>query len=802
MLALSTRVSLAQETPPAAAQQQVQALKRMGATQEQILARLKTSGLTREQVRDRLRLAGYDPNLADQYFDELARTDSVKAGTATESRYTRPLTPPSGSLVAALKRIGVLMPDDSLDVAMPRPDTVRTDLTRRREIEKEPQVFGRELFSASTQFDPVMIGPIDPGYRLGPGDELTLLVTGDVEVAYELQVTREGYIVIPDVGQVIVNGLTLAEAKNRLNERLARVYSGINAGSAQADVTVGRLRSKLVYVVGEAEVPGAHTLSGSATVFSALYKAGGPALNGSFRRIEVRRNNRVIRQVDVYAYLLHGDKSGDVTLEQGDVVFIPLVGPQVTVEGEVRRPAIFELKEGERLEDVLRFAGGAAADAAIERIQIDRILPVTERRPGRERVLVDVELTSLARGEVVPMQDGDRIKVLKISETRRNRVEVSGDVQRPGEYEYRAGMTAWQLIENAGGLLPSAFTPTAHVVRIDPSDSTTSIVRVVLDDPASPDHASRVALGDLDELVIFGRSKLANPRKIEIYGYVKNEGVYTYADGMTIQDLVLIAGGFTEGAAESTAEVARRVPAGAGRDTLATVHRVPLDLNGSAKGSGLTSFPLREGDQVFIRRLPNFQVLATVDVTGEVMYPGPYTVSGRQERVSDLVARAGGLTAEAYAPGLRLFRDGKPIGVNFQKALKNPGGVDDIAIEAGDRLEVPRYDPTVLVTGAVTFESRIPYEKGLSLDDYLARAGGVTDDGNASKASVRYPNGAVRTKTQIMGIRRVPDVQPGSTITVPVKAPNSGFNWDSFLSKTLAVMSTVATLIVAYSAIN
>jgi polysaccharide biosynthesis/export protein len=271
---------------------------------------------------------------------------------------------------------------------------------------------------------------------------------------------------------------------------------------------------------------------------------------------------------------------------------------------------------------------------------------------------------------------------------------------------------------------------------------------------------------------------------------------------MTIQDLVLIAGGFTEGAAESMAEVARRVRGGIGRDTLATVHRVPLDFHGNGKGSGLTAFALQQGDQVFIRRLPNYQVLETVDVTGEVLYPGPYTVSARRERVSDLVARAGGLTSEAYAPGLRLFRDGKPIGVNFQKALKDPGGVDDIAIEAGDRLEVPRFDPTVLVTGAVTFESRVPYQKGLSLDDYLVRAGGVTDEGNASKASVRYPNGAVRSKTRIMGILRVPEIQPGSTITVPEKTPNSGFSWDNFLTKTLAVMSTLATLIVAYSAVN
>jgi polysaccharide export outer membrane protein len=790
---------------PVAAQQVdslAAAREQFSPAQQRILDRLRQSGLSREQMRQRLRQSGYDPNLADRYYDELnAPRDS--AGNRMASSITRPLPQPSGSLVSALQRIGVLQPTDSVaEVMRPRPDTLRTRVQPRRPETEEPQVFGRELFAATTQFDPIMAGPVDPEYRLGPGDQLTLIVTGDVELAYELQVTREGYVVVPDVGQVIVNGLTLEQAKARMNDRLARVYSGVQVGSTQADITVGRLRSKLVYVVGEAEVPGAYPVNGSATVFSALYRAGGPALNGSFRNIEVRRGNRVIQQVDVYDYLLRGDKSGDVTLEQGDVVFIPVVGPQVTITGSVRRPAIFELKPGEDLATVVGFAGGVHADAAIDRIQIDRILPISERQPGRERVLVDVNPADLARRANVQMQNGDHIRIFRIPAVRRNRVAVEGDVQRPGEYEYRVGMTALDLINNAQGLLPSAYTRAAHVVRLNLADSSTSIVRVVLDDPASADYAGKVPLHDFDRLSIFGRAALANPRKVEIFGYVKNEGTFNFSDGMTIQDLVLLAGGFQEGAAEALAEVARRT---SGIDTVAEIHKVPLDMRLSSasdtKGSSeIQPFELREGDQVFIRKLPGYAPLSTVEVAGEVVYPGAYTVKSRQERVTEIVRRAGGLTEEAYARGLRVVRDGKQLGVDFPKALKNPGRADDIVVQAGDRLEIPRLDPTVLVTGAVAFETRVRYERGLSLEDYLSRAGGVTDEGNAGKASVRYPNGELRTASRTLLIKRTPRVEPGSTITVPVKSGQEGINWDQFFSKMLTIATTFATVVVAINA--
>ena len=777
---------------------------RLSPAQRALLQRIRESNLSREQIRQRLRDAGYDPNLADRYFDELTPPDT-SATVSRSSRITQPLPRPSANMVEALRRIGILaigdtLPDDAdeeIDTVAPRR---RAETTRSL----EPQVFGRELFAATTQFEPAVTGPVDPDYRLGPGDELTLIVTGDVEVAYDLQVTREGYIVVPDIGQVLVNGLTMEQMKSRLNERLGRVYSGVQRGTAQFDVTIGKLRSKLIYVIGEVEVPGAYQLSGGASVFSALYRAGGPSINGSFRSIQVRRGNQIIRTVDLYSYLLKGDRGSDIRLEQGDVVFVPVVGSQTTVVGSVRRPAIYEMAPNEGLADAVAFAGGVAAQAAVERIQIDRILPPGQRKPGMERVLVDVALEDLNRGRTIPLMDGDRIRISAISDARRNRVAVVGDVQRPGEYEYRAGMTAKDLIDAAQGILPTAYTLAAQVIRLDPADSSTSMVRVSLDDPTSPDYAGNVRLQDLDEMVVFGRAKLANPRRIEIFGYVKNPGTYAYSEGMTTEDLILLAGGLKEGALDTEAEVARRVATSNSSDTLAEVRRVPIDLglDGDQRARALPLVPLAEGDQVFIRRSPAYDLLSTVEITGEVVYPGPYTVDSKAERVSDIIARAGGLTPEAYARGFRLFRDGKPVAIDLPRALANRGKGDDLVIEPGDRLEVPRLDPTVLVTGAVQFESRIRYERGLSVQDYLERAGGVLEEGSASRATVRFPNGEVRSSTRTFGIRRYPRVEPGSTIHVPVRSQTGGVNWERVLTTSMTTLSALATIVLTIRAIN
>ncbi len=781
------------------------ALRRTGMTVSagEILQRLRESGLTREQVKQRLRQAGYDPNLADQYFDELAKPDSAGAPRSI-SRITQTLPRPSGNLLQALTAINLLPPGSV--VADSLPDRPARRPARDSLTLAQPKVFGKELFSASTtEFQPIMSGPVDPDYRLGPGDELLLLVTGEREVGYNLEVTREGYLVIPEVGRVQVAGLTLEAAKRLMNTRLARVYSGIRTGATDFDISMGQLRRNLVSIIGDVDFPGVYQVSGGATVFNALYQAGGPNDNGSYRSIEVRRNNRVVKEVDLYDYLLRGDKGGDIRLEQGDVVFVPLVQRQVTVTGSVRRPAIFELKPTESLRDVLVFAGGVVADAALDRIQIDRILPASERQPGVERTFVDIPMEQIRAGAPIPLHDGDQIAVFNIATERRNRVAVSGDVHVPGVYEFRDGMTAQQLIGNAQGLLSTAYTAAAHIIRRNTVDSTNSMVRVSLDDPNAPNHASRVRLNDLDELVVFGQARLVNPDSVEIFGLVKREGTYSFSQGMSVQDLVLQAGGFREGAYATQAEVARQRSTSSVRaDTLARLFRVPLSLPiaGDSTRLRVEEFELAPGDQVFIRRLPGFLPLETIEVLGEVVYPGIYTVESDAERISRVIRRSGGLTANAYARGFQLIRDGKQVGVNLPAALERPNGPNDLIIRAGDRITIPKYDPLVLVSGAVAFESLVRYEAGFSVEDYLNRAGGTLPEADKDRISVRAPNGELRTTRSVLSFTRYPSVEPGSVITVPEETNKQGTNWDAILTRSLSVVSTLATLILAARALR
>jgi polysaccharide biosynthesis/export protein len=806
LLALSTlTLPISAQVRPDSVARQLRQLAGQRLAPTEILRRLRESGMTREQVRERLRQAGYDPTLADRYFDQLERVDTTGVpGALRNNRLVQSVPMPSGSLIDGLRRIGVLLPGDTIVPA----DSVGLDPTRpRRRAARDsldPQVFGKELFAtASPQFQTVLEGPVDPDYRMGPGDEFTLIVTGDVELMYELTVSREGFVIIPQVGQVPVAGLTMEQMRNRLHQRLARIFSGVQTGTTQFDVSMGRLRRIGITITGEVDTPGAYPVSGGATVFNALYEAGGPSRNGSFRSIHVRRGDRLIRTVDLYDFLLRGDKSGDIRLEQGDVIFVPVLERRVTVKGSVRRPAIYELKANETLTDVLRFTGGPDAEAALDRIQIDRILPAGQRSPGKDRTIVDISLEELRSNQPIPLEDGDVITVSAISSARRNRVNVSGDVHRPGEFEWRPGMTALDLVNAAQGLLPSAYLQSAQVHRLSLQDSSRILVPVTFDNPGARDYAGNVRLEDLDELVVFSRTKLMNTQEVEIFGFVKSGGVFPYSANMSVLDLVLQAGGFKEGAVEQQAEVARRVRSNDNGDSLAIVYRAPLRLAlTDTAGGDVQPFLLQPGDQVFIRRLPGYAPLQTVDIVGQVTYPGTYTVQSKSERLSNLIQRAGGLTKEAYARGFRLYREGKPVAIDLPRALERPGSAADIIINPGDRLEVPDYDPLVLVTGKVAFDTQIRYERNLGVEDYLQRAGGVLEDGDEGRISVRYPNGELRTTQRKLGIRRYPRVEPGSTITVPERMSGPRTNWDQILSRSLTVLSTVATLLIAYSTVR
>jgi polysaccharide biosynthesis/export protein len=562
---------------------------------------------------------------------------------------------------------------------------------------------------------------------------------------------------------------------------------------------MGRMRTSVVCVVGEAEKPGAYTISSAATVMTALYRAGGPSRAGSFRAIQVRRAGRVVATLDLYDYLVRGDNSGDVRLEHGDVVFVPLAGIVVEARGALRRPAIFELRPGEDVATLLRYAGGVSADAALHRVQLDRVLTAAERRPGVDRVLLDVE----RGGEGVAVQNGDILEVFLGREERRHRVVLTGDVRRPGIYEWRDGMTLGGLIERAEDLDDTAYLNRIHVFRLDSRTGR----RILLTGSATQ---RGLALADRDSVVVYSLAGLGAPARVSIDGFVKEPGDFDLAHGMTLHDLVLASGGFIPGAWMLEAEVARFATGAERRDAIAQIIRVPLggqpteDPLVPGWGAEAEGFVLEHGDRVFVRKAPGYESPRIVAVTGQVMMPGSYVLSGRDERVSDVIARAGGITSEGHAAGARITRGRHLVGLDLPAAMAQPGGRADIMLAAGDSVHVPEHDPTVLVRGAVGFESRVRYEPGKPLGYYIERAGGYTALADQGRVSVTAQNGERRIvrKRPLVG-RNAPKVTAGATIDVPrFDGDRPAINWDAILTRVVGVASGLATVLIAVDRIQ
>ena len=798
LLSLSPAPTHAQ-TP---AQQELLRLTGQQVSDEEILNRLADSGLSRAEVRSQLTGMGLNPSIADAYFDRIE-------GTATG-----PLEQ-NADFLQALAQMGVFAglagfePGDTIDSAR---DSLALALDSIPE--SVLTVFGRSVFgSATTEFQPVVTGPVDPDYPLGPGDQLQLILTGDVELALPLEVTREGFIVIPDVGPIFVNGLTLGDLTEVLYGRLGAVYSGVGRGSDATTtflLALGRLRSNLVLIVGDVSLPGGYQVSSAATVFNALYRAGGPGERGSMRSIEVRRASRLAGEVDLYDYLIRGDAVDDIRLEQGDRIFVPIVGPQVAIEGWVRRPAIYELKPGEQLRDLIAFAGGPLPEAYLRRIQVDRIVPSAERTPERERLLLDVDLETMADDEDFELLDGDRVTVLGIGDRRDNQVVIEGYVEKPGLFELVPNMTLSDVITRAGGLLPDAFDVVAHLVRLEETDSTYVLERVSLDANGRP--VPDVLLRELDRVVIYGRSELRTDAFVSIGGEVKNPGVFPLNVGMTGEDLLLAAGGFTERADPLTAQLVRRQSGLVLGEKVAVSRDIVFDPSlpsafdlildgtvpeaGPERGEPARDLELRDGDRVFVRRLQGLRDEGDVIISGEVLYPGPYALEQRGETVSSLIVRAGGLTPDAYIDGARLVRDELPLGLDLEAALSEGGSGQDLLLFPGDSLDVPQYDGTVRIIGAVGFQSRTRWRDGMSLSDYLNQAGGVVENGDRNRAVVTYANQERQRSSKFLFIfRNDPRIEPGSTITVPFKEQRAGggFNVDQMITRVLSL----ATILVA-----
>jgi protein involved in polysaccharide export with SLBB domain len=472
------------------------------------------------------------------------------------------------------------------------------------------------------------------------------------------------------------------------------------------------------------------------------------------------------------------------------------------------------------MRDLIAFAGGLQAEASLARVQIDRVLPPDQRRPGVERTLVDVDVRALLAGGAAPrLFDRDVVSVFAVTSERRNRVTLSGEVRRQGIYEWQPGQTLWSVIELAEGLDEDAYTARAHIYRVDPSDGSRSLLRIPLY-AATPGVRQDVVLSDRDSIVVYSRAELRNPETVNIAGYVKRPGAYALAEGMTARDLILAAGGFRTGADETIAELARLPEPSRRGPVTSQVFYVPLDgqsagarpvrpvpgdsasTRSDVRGAGnwlpsAMETPLRGGDVLFVRRAPGFEPHRFVAVGGEVAIPGDYALGSRQERLVDVVRRAGGTTPEAYLPGLRVSRGGRLVGTDYERAVRRPGSRYNILLEPGDSITVPTYDGTVLVTGAVNFSSRVLYDPRLTIFDYVSRSGGFAPSADRGRVSVQYPDGERYTVQRRLLISTAPRVRPGSTIFVPAKPEGDKTDWGEIITRVVSLVSTAATLWIA-----
>ena len=682
------------------------------------------------------------------------------------------------------------------------------------EPEEEIQVFGYDLFNRENlTFEPSLSIPTPPNYQLGPGDELIIEVWGASQQSYQQRIFPEGHINISNIGPINVSGMTVENASDLIRNRLSTIYSGLRGANPNtwAQVSLGNVRSIKVTLSGDAFMPGTYTLPAFATAFNALYLAGGPSEKGSFREIRVIRHGQTASTIDLYDFLLRGETALNIRLQDEDLIFIGPGKRQVTITGEVKRPAIYELRENETLEDLVTFSGGFSPMAYFRQLQVDR-------KTDSQRKLLNVE-SSLFSSFL--MHNGDQIEVGEILDRYENRVTIQGAVFREGEYGLTDGMTLKELIAKAEGLREDAFMSRGAIYRLQ-ENLETEVIEVNLQRIADGSD-NDVILQREDLVMISSVLEMHEERTINIMGEVQDPGTFQYARNITLGEMIRTAGGLNDAASLSRVEVARRV---VNKDALrpgeliSRVYSFPLDAMLSLDDEA-SSFVLEPFDMVFVRRSPGYREQVITQVQGEVNFPGSYAISRKTERISDLITRAGGLTDDAYIAGATLIRRvertqqerlerlssidttemeidmdalvearEQSIGINLERILRNPHSANDLILEEGDILRIPQELQTVRLNGALLYPVTTRYQNRMGVRGYVSQAGGFADNASKSNVFVVYANGSVDRTRNYLLFRSYPSVEPGAEIIVPQKPERQ----PRTLQETLAIGSAMSSL--------
>lgn len=790
-------------------------------TDDEVIAYIKqqsAAGKTEQQIGKELLAKGVTPEQAKRIKAKYEKMQDYNSGGAPSSRLKQSTSNDRRRRTNNTKDISTSTLDG---VAQQMADTAQ--IRRDQEINyygevsgsNARKIYGHEVFNTQAlTFEPNENIATPQNYRLGPGDEVIIDIWGNSEDHLRQTISPEGSIMIEQIGPIYLNGLTVSEANKHLKNTFAKKYAGVTDAETNVQMTLGQVRSIQVDIMGEVATPGTFMMSPFASVFHALYRAGGINDIGSLRNIQVLRNGKKVAGVDIYQYLFDGKSAGNIRLQEGDVVIVPPYEQLVNIEGNVKRPMYYEIKPGETIQNIIDYAGGFTGDAYSEMVRL-------ARQAGTENELYNIDKEEFASYR---LKDGDEVTIGTILDRFANRVELKGAVYRPGMYAINNNLnTIGDLIRKADGLTEDAYTQRALLYREGP-DLQLQVMSLDIDallNGTIPD----IKLKRNDLLVISSISEIHDRGWFRIEGEVAMPGNYPYADNMTLEDLILQAGGLLEGASTVRVNVSRRIvnPSSAvPTEQLSENFSISI-IGGLASGEG-QKFMLKPYDIVHVRKSPGYAPQEMVRLNGEILFTGNYALEKRNERVSSLLSRAGGLIEGAYVKGAQLTRklteeeyrvrqetlrmamqnsksgqgdsialsqievsDHYNVGIDLEKALAYPGSTYDVVVKPGDVLYVPEQQSTVKIAGDVMFPNTVVYVPGKKLSYYVDQAGGYGQRAKKGKAFIIYMNGSVAKA----GRNAV--IEPGCQIIVPSKPTSSGTDWTKILALATS-LGSVATM--------
>jgi len=675
-------------------------------------------------------------------------------------------------------------------------------------------LFGYDFFSNSkVSFTPSVNIAVPKNYQIGPGDEIMIDLWGASEITYKATVNNSGSIKINGIGFVFINGFTLENASKKIISKLKTKHAGISADSnsynkINTNITVSKIRTVQVNIIGEVKTPGTYALNSLSTVLNALYVAGGPTEMGTFREVQLVRANKVVATLDIYQYMLSGTQEGNLKLQDQDVLLVTPYKNLVSVEGAVKRAGIYELTDGQTLAELAEYFGGFTPKAYTNLLTVERL-------NGTQKEIREVAFT---KAKDFVMQAGDKLVVQEILDRYENKITIQGEVYRPGSFEMFEKMSLKTLIEKAEGITPEAFLLRGLLVRTFDDTHKENIAFSVSD---ILNGSATIVLKARDQVRIFNKDELREKRTITIAGAVNTPNTFDFVDKLQIEDVIAMSGGLERGADPQVISVSRRLKDGSFK-TLSEVYAVSSDEN-LAINNG-KPFYIQPFDVIDVRYSKGYTAQKNVSISGEVKYSGSYTLINKNERISDLIERAGGFTEFAYVKGAALIRKTKnkyaidilknmdknmgdesnsdalkemeandtefKVGIDLKMILENKGSDIDMYLREGDELLIPSKRQTVKVSGMVLQPSLVQYKEGLSLRKYIFKSGGFADTAKKTKIYVSYANGDIKTVKRFLFIKRYPKLAPGATIFVPAKPVKEKMS----TAELLGITTSIATL--------